>query len=97
MLREHRISQWGPKSFCLPQFPCLFQFPVPLFENFQFSDIELVNWGNVANGTVQPDVVVVRNKLLHHCPGIVKGKRYAGPDAFSLDSGMKTLQLAVGL
>ena len=46
---------------------------------------------------MQPDVVVVGNELLHHPPGIIKGKRHAGADALSLDGGMKSLQLAVGL
>jgi len=46
---------------------------------------------------MQPDVVVVGNELLHHPRGVVKGKRYAGANALSLDGGMKSLQLAVGL
>ena len=70
---------------------------VPFFKDFLLPATELVHWSHVANGAMQPDVVVVGNELLHHPPGIVKGKRYAGANALSLDGGMKSFQLAVGL
>ena len=44
---------------------------------------------------VKPRVVVMRDVLLDHSAGIVKGKWDTGTDEFFLDGSMKALQFAV--
>jgi len=77
------------------QFSGFFKFSVTLFEYFQVSAIQFVGWCNVANCAVQSDGVVVFDVLFYYPASIVKGKRDARTDAFSLDGLVKSFQLAV--
>lgn len=82
-------------SFLFSQVSGLFKFSVSLFEYLLFPAIQFVCWGNVANGAMQPDGVVVLNVLLYNSAAIVKGKRYSGTNAFALDGFVESLQFAV--
>jgi hypothetical protein len=82
-------------AFFLSQLSCFFKLSVALFENFLVSAFKLVCRGNVADGTVQPDSVVVFYVLSYNSTGVVKRKRNTGTNAFSLYCLVKPLQLAV--
>jgi hypothetical protein len=45
---------------------------------------EHVLWRDVANGTVQANVVVMLNVAVHEAPRIVQRERRARPDALAL-------------
>lgn len=82
-------------SFLFSQLSGFFKLSVSLFEYFFISAIQLVGWRHVANGAVQSDRVVVFDILFYYPAGIVKGKRDARTDAFSLYGLVESLQLAV--
>ena len=85
----------GLLPFLLPQFSCLFKLYVTLFENLLVPACKLVCGGNVADGTVQPHVVVAFDVLSYNFAGVVKRKQDAGANAFLLDGFVEALQLSV--
>lgn len=95
------MSIWKPAfrvrflSFLLSEFSGFFEFSVSLFEYFLVSAIHFVRWGNVTNGTVQPDGIVMFDVLFYNSTGIVKGKWNTGTNAFSLYGFVESLQLPV--
>ena len=70
---------------------------VPLFENHLVFAGQLVSRGDKADRAVEPDGVVMRDVLCHKPPGVVKGKRRLGSDAFAFECLVEPLQLAVRL
>ncbi len=78
-------------------FPGSFKLLIPLFENHLVSACQFVCRGDEADRAMEPDSVVMRDVLCHKSPGIVKGKRRFGSDAFSFERFVKAFQLAVRL
>lgn len=83
------------QSFLLSQISGFFKLSVSFFEYFQVSAVQFVGRCNIADGAMEPDGVVVFDVLFYYPAGIVKRKRGSWTDAFSLDSLMESLQLAV--
>jgi len=54
--------------------PSSFKVSVPFFENVFIPDVQVVDHGNLADGTVEPDYVVLFNALYHKSSGIVKSR-----------------------
>ena len=81
--------------FDSPLFPGSFNLLIPFYEDVFILAVQFVSRGDVADGAVEPDGVVMRDVLCHKSPGIVKGKRRFRTDAFSLERLVKTFQLAI--
>ena len=78
-------------------FPGSFKLLVSFFENILVFAVQFVHRGDIAGGTVGPDVVVLFDVLCHKSPGIVKLKWCFGPDTFSFECFVKPFELAVRL
>jgi hypothetical protein len=59
--------------------------------------VHFVGRRNIADGTVQPDDIVMIDVLSYNSSGVVMRKRNAGADALILDRLVKPFELAVGL
>ena len=55
-----------------PLFPGGFKLLIPFFENLFSLAVQLVCWGDVADGAVKSNGVVVFDILCHKSPGVVK-------------------------
>ena len=84
-------------SVLFSEFSRFFEFSVSLFENLLVPAVQFVGRRNVADGAVQPYVVVMIDVLSYNSSRVVKGKRNPGANAFILDRLVKPLYLAVGL
>jgi len=58
--------------FEFPLCPGGFKLSVPFFEDFFVPGIQFVHWSDVADSTMQPDVVVMLDVLCHNPADIVK-------------------------
>ena len=83
--------------FDSPLFPGCFELLVPLFENYLVLAGQFVPRGYEADRAVKPDGVVVFDVLCHKPPGVVKGKRRLGSDAFSFECFVEAFELPVRL
>jgi hypothetical protein len=54
--------------------PNSFKVSVPFFENVFIPAVQFVHRGNLADGTVESDYVVLFNALYHKSSGIVKSR-----------------------
>lgn len=68
----------------VPLFPRRFQLPVSFGLNLLLSSSEHVLWREVANGTVQANVVVMLNVAGYEEPRIDQRERVAHSDALAL-------------
>ena len=69
----------------LPLLPRRLQLPVALRGDLLLPSRQHVLRGDVARGTVQPDVVVVVHITLRQTPCIIKRQRRPGPDALPFE------------
>ena len=53
--------------------------------------------GDIANGAVQPNVIIVPYKPIHNPPGILQGERGLGADGLAFEGFVPAFQLAVTL
>jgi len=79
----HLLSR-GLLAAILPLFPRRLQLPVAFGVNFALASAQHILRRNVADGTVQADVVVMLDVALHEAPRIVQRKRCSGSDALAL-------------
>ena len=88
-------------SLALPQetaaFAGLGQLAVACVEYLLVASVELVLGGDVADGAVQADGVVVEDVLVDDASGVVEGQGHSKPDALALDGSVPAFELAVGL
>ena len=80
----HRFLSRGPLAAILPLSPRRLQLPVPLGLNLLVVPGEHVLRRDVADGTVQADIVVMFHVALHQPLRILQRQRCSRPDALSL-------------
>ncbi len=51
----------------------------------------------IANGTVQPNMVVMVNEISHQAVGLLQCRGFSGPDALALERTVESLELAIAL
>jgi hypothetical protein len=68
----------------LPLFSCFLQLPISLSMDLLLTPGEHVLRRDVANGTIQADIVVIGHVALHEPPRIIQRQRRSRPDALSL-------------
>ena len=56
-----------------------------------------IHWGDVANGRMEPDMVVMMNKIANHPLGILECERSFRPDGLFFEGAMITFQFTVTL
>ena len=95
------MAVWGGLSggvaFLFPPFAGGFEFAVAGGEDLLLPSLELVLGGDVAEGTVQADGVVVFHKAGHDALGVLQGQRRTRADAVLLEDTMPAFDLAVAL
>ena len=69
----------------LPLFSCLLQLPISFSMDLLLTAGEHVLRRDVANGTIQADIVVMLDVPLHQTPRIVQGQWRSRPDASSFE------------
>ena len=69
----------------LTLFSCLLQLPISLRVDLLLTPGEHVLRRDVANGTVQADIVVMFHVAFHQLPRILQRQRRSRPDALSLE------------
>src|SRR3954469_3437807 len=74
----------------LPLFSCPLQLPISLRMDLLLTAGEPVLRRDVANGTVQADIVVMLDVALHQPPRILQRKRRSGPNALSFERFVPT-------
>jgi len=84
-----------PKQFAV--FASLGQFAVASVVDFLSSGGEFILGGDIANGAVQADVVVVFDVIGDDASGVVEGEWHQGPDAIALERFVPAFDFAVGL
>lgn len=62
-------------------FSCLLQLPISLSMDLMLTAGEHVFRRDVANGTVQADIVVIFQVALHQLPRILQRQRHSRPEA----------------
>ena len=80
-----------------PLFPGRLQLPIPLGMDLPLTPGEHVLRSDVADGTVQPDVIVMLDVALYQTPRIVQRQRRSRPDALSFERFVPTLDFSVRL
>src|SRR5207244_7347305 len=94
-VRYDRKGLIGPSSrgllpTNLTLFSRLLQLPISLSMDLLLAAGEHVLRCDVANGTVQADIVVMSNVALHQPPRILQRQRRSRPDALSLERFVPT-------
>ena len=51
----------------------------------------------IANGTVQPNMVVMVNEVFHQAVGLLKRSWFSGPDALAFKRTVESFELAIAL
>jgi hypothetical protein len=74
----------GPLAAILPVFSRRFQFPIPVDLNLLLASGQHILRRDLADGTVQADVVVMLDVALYQTQCIVQRKRCSRPDALAL-------------
>src|SRR5215469_4009489 len=86
-----------PLAAILPLFLRRVQLPIPLGLNLLLTPGEHVLWSDVADGTVQANVVVMLHITLYQAPCIFQRQRRSRPNAFAFQRLVPALNLAVRL
>jgi len=84
-------------SHLLALFPCLGEFLIALQEDVAVAAVELGFGGDVFDGAVKADIVVIGDEIGDEAFGIVEGERHHGADALAFESLVPTFDLAVAL
>src|SRR5439155_9535090 len=86
-----------PLAAILPLFLRRVQLPIPLGLNLLLVPGEHVLWSDVADGTVQANVVVVLHITLDQAPCVFQRQRRSRPNAFAFQRLVPAFQLSVRL
>ena len=86
-----------PLAAILPLFLRRVQLPMPLGLNLLLVPGEHVLWSDVADGTVQANVVVMLHITLYQAPCIFQRQRRSRPNALAFQRLVPALNLAVGV
>src|SRR6516164_9993699 len=81
----------------LTLFSCLLQLPISLSMDLLLTAGELVLRRDIADGTVQADIVVMFHVALHQPPRILQRQRRSRPDALSFERFVPTFDFSVRL
>ena len=84
-------------SSVFASFAGLGEFAVALVKDLLVAAIEFVLGRDVADGTMQSNVVVMDDVIGHDPPGVIQRERHADADALALDGFVPAFDLAVGL
>ena len=73
------------------------QLVISSLEDFFFASVHFVVRGDVTNGVVQSDLVVMLHELCHQPACVFQRERRSWPDAIGFDCAMEAFQLSVAL
>jgi hypothetical protein len=77
--------------------PRRIELAVPFGEDRRGATGQLIRRGDVADRTMQADVVVMGHELRDQSPRVLQAQRRLDPDAFALEGLMPPLDLPVAL
>lgn len=87
----------SPSVCKLSLFPCLLPFPFVFRLDFRRPSCHHVTWRDIANGTVQPHIVVVVDQPVYHPLRVFEARQLPSDQQFVLQRVVELLQLPVRL